>query len=274
MWGSGLKTWTDGSTAYVSAVFSWQLQQAYQRAVWYKSSGYHVRVGGPAVTLGPQMWDGVAEVGGTVDALPHHNQDATFTTRGCIRNCQFCAVPVLEGGLVELDEWRPAPTICDNNLLAASWKHFSNVIDRLKSAGVRRVDFNQGLDARLIEKEHAQRISELDLYAVRLAWDDTRTENSFRSAVSTLISSGVPKSKIRVYILIGYKDTPADALYRLETAGGLVGYTNPMRYQPLDAKKRNSYVAPGWSDRELKRYMRYWSMKRFFGSIPFSEYVG
>lgn len=42
---------------------------------------------------------------------------------------------------------------------------------------------------------------------------------------------------------------------------------------PLDATRRNQYVAPGWTERELKRYMRYWSNLRHVGSIPFDEFA-
>jgi hypothetical protein len=89
-WIGGLAEWTEpacagrGTTAYISVVFTWQLAEAYQRAVWYKTLGYHVRAGGPAVILNPGYLADVAKIGGQVNALPHHNPDATFTSRGCI----------------------------------------------------------------------------------------------------------------------------------------------------------------------------------------------
>lgn len=268
----GLAEWTDGDkTAHLSVVFSWNLQAAYQRAVWWRSLGYTVRAGGPAVTLNPGYLAGVAELGGAVDALPYHNPDATFTSRGCIRRCSFCAVPRIEGDLIELDDWPVRPIICDNNLLATSRTHFDRVIDRLK--GVKGVDFNQGLDARLLTAHHASRLAELDLYAVRLAWDDTRTERQFMAAYHTLTDAGIPPRMIRVYVLIGYNDTPDDAMYRLQTVKDLGSRPNPMRYQPLDANKRNEYVGPGWTELELKRFTRYWSRLRWLEHVPFEEYA-
>ena len=271
-WRGGLVEWTAGHIAHLSVDFSGQLSDAYQRAVRPHAQGYRVRAGGPAVALHPDALAGVAEIGGQVDALSHHNPNATFTTRGCIRRCAFCAVPRIEGNLVELQEWEPRPVICDNNLLAASRTHFDRVIDRLKAAGVRAVDFNQGLDARLQQKHHADRIAELDLKCVRLAWDETRLERRFMAAFETLRAAGIPASKIRVYVLIGYQDTPDDALYRLSTVRGLGAWPNPMRYQPLSAQRRNDYVAPGWSKFELSRYMRYWSNIRHLGGVPFDEF--
>lgn len=235
--------WTEGGTAYLSVVFSWLLPKAYARAIWLKAQGLRVRAGGPAVILNPSYLADIAELGGEVDALPHHNPNATFTSRGCIRTCSFCAVPKMEGDLVELDGWPIRPIVCDNNLLACSMSHFNHVIDSLMP--LRGVDFNQGLDARLLTCHHAEWIARLDLKAVRLAWDHTSLENQFMSAFELLRKAGIPADKIHVYVLIGWNDTPKDAEYRLQTVANLGAYPNPMRYQPLETMSRTKFVAPG-----------------------------
>lgn len=270
-WSKRIVEWQHDDTAYLSVVFSWQLPEAYQRAVWLKAEGYHVRAGGPAVTVQPDYLAGVAQVGGEVNALPRHNPNATFTSRGCIRRCSFCAVPSIEGDLVELNDWEPKPVVCDNNLLACSRAHVARVIDRLKPLS--GIDFNQGLDARLMTKHHADRLAELDLKFVRLAWDSIKSESEFMRSFELLREAGITKRAIRVYVLLGFGDTPEDALYRLETIRGLGIMPNPMRYQPLKTMRKDSYVAPGWVDRELKRYVRYWSNLAQLGSIPFDEFV-
>jgi len=265
--------WTENRTAYISCVFSWDLPEARRIAAYYKQQGYHVRAGGPAVDLNPGALAGVAELGGSVDALTHHNPDATFTSRGCIRSCAFCAVPKIEGKLRELADWEPRPVICDNNLLACSRAHFDSVIDRLKAAGIQAVDFNQGLDARLLTPYHAGRIAELDMRFVRLAWDDVRLESQFMRAWETLRAAGIPKRTISVYVLIGFRDTPEDALYRMRTVCKTLGsYVVPMRYQPLGAKKLNEYVDPSWTNWQLVAYKRYWGHNRNT-SIPWSEWI-
>lgn len=269
-WKTGLIEYREGRTAYLSVVFSWQLQEAFQRAIWLKAEGYNVKAGGPAVTLNPGRISQVADIDGKWNALPHHNPSATFTSRGCIRNCKFCAVPRMEGYLVELTDWEPKPIVCDNNLLACSDKHFNSVIDKLKP--ISGVDFNQGLDARLLTKSHAERLAELDLHAVRLAWDHIGLESQFMKAYETLIGAGIPKRKIRVYVLIGYKDTPEDALYRLQTVKDIGLWPNPMRYQPINAETKNNYIGKNWTDRQLKDFMRYWSRLRWLEHIPFEEY--
>ena len=276
MWQNGIVEWIEGETAFLSVVFSWQLQNAYQRAVWYKSAGYHICAGGPAVTLNPDFLADVAQIGGAVPALHRHNPDATFTSRGCVNRCPFCAVPTLEGALVELDDWPVKPIICDNNLTACSVAHFDRVIDRLLEAQCSEVDFNQGLDARLLTEHHAARIAELHraglLSVVRLAWDHSNLEVQLRRAHGILRDAGIPARKIRVYCLIGFNDTPEDARYRLETVYSMGSLPSPMRYQPLHSTRRNEHVGEHWSHRELTRYMRYYSNLVRLRAVPFDEF--
>ncbi len=277
-WSKRFIEWTDDNATCISVVFSWDMKAAMDRCKYLMSNGATVRVGGPAVDLNPHLVPVGAIVGGAVNALVHHNPDATFTTRGCIRKCKFCVVPKIEGRLRELsdDEWEPKPIICDNNLLAASDFHFHHVMDRLLESGITNIDFNQGWDARLLRMHHALHLRELheakQLGKVRLAWDHSWDEFGFLRAFSKLREAKIPLSKIGVYVLIGFSDTPEDALYRLEKVWSLRVYPNPMRYQPLDVKKRNGYVSPAWTDEELKRYTRYWSKLRWLKSVPFGEY--
>lgn len=269
-WPKRIVDWQQDSTAYLSVPFTWNLPAAYSLCVWYRSQGYDVKAGGPAVELMPNYLSGVADIGGEVDALSKHNPNATFTSRGCIRNCQFCAVPKIEGELRELTHWAPKPIVCDNNLLACSRRHFDTVIDRLKR--LHEVDFNQGLDARLLKEHHVQRLTELDLHCIRFAWDDIWLESSVMSAIHRLLDAGLPKSKLRVYVLVGFDDTPDDALYRCQTLKDIGILPNPQRYQPLDTLQKDSYVSPNWTDRKLADFVRYWSRQKWLRPIPFAEY--
>lgn len=280
-WSGGYVEWVNGNTAFLSVVFSWMIDRAIERARYYRFLGYRVVAGGPAVTLNPGCFGGFAEENPPdiilSDVVARHNPMATFTTRGCVNRCPFCAVPKIEGELVELSEWPLRPVICDNNLLAASIDHFDSVIDRLIENKTAGVDFNQGLDARLLNEYHARRIAELHkdglLKCVRLAWDDSRLEKQFRRAWNLLHDAGVPKRSIRIYVLFGFSDTPEDAEYRLQTVRQMGSLPNPMRYQALDSRRRNEYVRYPWTHDVLVRFMRYWANARVWG-VPFNEFVG
>lgn len=274
MWPKKAISWIENKIAFVSVPFTWNLPKAHSQCIKLQKLGYTVRAGGPAVSLIPEHLADVATIGGKVNALKHHNPNATFTSRGCIRNCTFCAVPKIEGQLRELNdsEWEPKPIVCDNNLLACSRKHFNRVVDRLQS--IKGIDFNQGLDARLLTDHHIEKLITLDLAFVRLAWDHSTLEPIVMKALEKLLRAGIPKRKIRIYVLFGFNDTPADARYRFETLKKMGLWPSPQRYQPLDTLKKNNYVneSLGWTNSLLNRYMRFWGKQAWLGGIDFDDY--
>jgi hypothetical protein len=274
-WSKSVVEWQEENTVYLSVVFTWDLPDARRRAMQARMLGLNVKAGGPAVKLMPDCLADVADCDGSSlhDMLGRHNPWATRTSEGCPNRCPFCLQSRIGAGLREFKRWPVRPIVCDDNLLACSRLHFDRVIDKLKRLRSPYVDFNQGLDARRLTKHHADRLRELRCF-VRLAFDSVQYESDFMRAYERLRAAGIPKSHIRVYVLIGFKDTPADALYRLRTVADLGIDPNPMRYQALDSLKKNEYVGEFWTHAELSRYMRYWANLRYMRSVPFEEWDG
>ena len=270
MWAESPLVKKNKDRVYISVVFSWDSLEALRLARYYDDLGKDVSVGGPAVRYNPD-WFGSFGSRADYPMLHYYNPDATFTSRGCLRSCSFCAVPRIEGKLIELTDWEAKPVVCDNNLLACSVDHFETVIEKLKP--LKGIDFNQGLDARLLTQYHAEKIAELDMKVVRISWDHIKDEAAIMSAWERLRGVGIPKSKITIFILIGFNDTPEGARYRLETVKSLGSMPFPMRYQPLDARKKNSRIGKHWENWLLNAYMRYWARLRFTRAVPFDEWL-
>ena len=83
-----------------------------------------------------------------------------FPTRGCPNRCKWCVVPKKEGKIapyMDIEEiaidGRKNIILMDNNVLASDYG--LQQIEKIVSMGV-RVDFNQGLDARLVTNDIAQ----------------------------------------------------------------------------------------------------------------------
>lgn len=276
MWPKQILEWTDEAKAYLSTVFTWHLPEAWSRCIWYREQGYQVYAGGPAVALYPDYLKQVATVNGMrPNALLRHNSQATRFSTGCINACPFCAVPITEGELKEC-KGEPKPVVCDNNLLACSKRHFDYVIDTLKP--VQGIDMNQGLDCRIITPYHIDRLRELNLHCIRFAWDHIKEERHVMRAIHLSLKAGVPKSKIRVYVLVGYHDTPADALYRMQTLKGLgLCKNSPMRFQEIkgdNALVKDSYLEPTWTEYEMKRFMHYWFRQAWVSNILYADWRG
>jgi hypothetical protein len=275
-WLKGIAHWRLGKTVYLSIVFTWDLPEALR--IIESNPNKKFVVGGPAVKLMPDYLAGKAEIRdeieiGDVEPLMFHNPLATFTTRGCPNACKFCAVPKIEGKFKELERFRVAPYVCDNNLLEATQKHFDRVIDLLKNLPF--VDFNQGLEAGKFKPHHASRMAELKHVKVRFAFDSWKEQSNVANAIQTAREAGL--KDFGVYCLIGFDDTPPEAREKLEWIRSLGAMPNPMRYQPLTEPHcliKNSYVAKdkGWTDGKLKDMSRYYSNLIKLDHVPFAEY--
>ena len=98
-----------------------------------------------------------------------------FLTRGCPRGCSFCHVASKQGQcshkVADLSEfWRGQKHIelLDPNLLACpDWKDLLQQLIDSKA----RVNFNQGLDIRMMTDEKAVMLSKIKLDAIHFAWD-------------------------------------------------------------------------------------------------------
>lgn len=263
-WAKGIVSWKAGRTLYLSVPFTWLMPEAEQMAQAHNGP---VVAGGPAVKLTKPTWAETPDEC-QYDVLSMHNPLATFTTRGCPNKCGFCAVPRIEGEFRELKTWKPAPVVCDNNLMAASKAHIRRVVKSLRH--LKSVDFNQGLDARLFTSWHAGELAKLANPTVRFAFDHVNVEGQVADAIAAARAAGL--RSFHVYVLIGFKDTPEDARYRLEKVRQWGIRPNPMRYQPLTATEKDAYVGTGWTEGLLRDTVRYYSRLRWLEHIPFEQY--
>lgn len=273
-WSRGIVFKNRNDAVYISIPFTWNLPKAYSMCVFYKSLGYRVFAGGTAVALMPDYLKNVSDVydAEKPSCLHWHNPNATRTSTGCINRCKFCAVKIIEGDLKELSTWEPKPIVCDNNLLACSRSHFNKAVDSLKN--VNGIDFNQGLDCRLINEHHLSRFQELDIKYLRFSWDNISEEKHVKDAIKKCLDAGYPKIKIRIYVLVNFDDTPEEATYKITTLKSMGITSFPMRFQPLNTLKINSYVSDQWDKNELKRFIRYWSRWQLWNVIPYEEFRG
>ena len=180
-----------------------------------------------------------------------------FSMRGCIRKCAFCAVPRLEGkisgkaqGIRDLIEpGHKKAILWDNNVLGVP--NWPDVIDELKAAAV-TVDFNQGLDARLITDDVAKKLREIRVDPIRLAYDIPGERVAVQSAIDSLHAAGFNRRRIIVYTLFNFTDTPEQFWKRVTdlVSWGSVSY--PMRYEPLNSLTKNRYVSPHWTAEQLE----------------------
>jgi len=144
-----------------------------------------------------------------------------FTTRGCIRNCGFCIVRQKEGYIrehAEVEEFlNPQSNVIvllDNNFLALP-SHIKKLQKYIKKGW--KMDFNQGLDIRLINKENAELLAKVKhLKQIHFAWDLMNYEKQVKEGLRILFQAGIKPYRIMVYILCNYDTTLEEDLYRFK----------------------------------------------------------
>ena len=206
----------------------------------------------------------------------------TYATRGCVRNCSFCGVPKLEGaqrdtnsltsivrGIDELYGSKKDLVLMDNNVVASS--RFHELIAEIRDLGFvpgakikngrlpvqRRVDFNQGVDARILCKSPAylRDLATICIRPLRIAFDHFGLKGPYERAIRYAHEFGL--SDLSNYMLYNFHDTPGD-LYarmslnvRLNEELGIRIWSFPMRYQPTNLPNR-SHIGEHWSRYQLR----------------------
>jgi hypothetical protein len=245
---------------YVSCVFSKNLPTARGVQTYYPDAEFHI--GGPGL-MKP-------------NALPHEMEyvmpdydlygidySMGFTTRGCVRNCGFCIVHLLEPEFVEYKH----PSVfhhpdhekilfMDNNFTAS--KRFDEVLDYIEEHGL-KPSFNQGLDARLITKEKAKRIAEVELWnggftrrTTYVSWDFIENEKPILRGIRNLIEAGVLPTYIRTYVLVGYNTTHEQDIYRVQKLIDMKTMPFVMKYNNRRDDVYLNHLAR-WANRSLYR---------------------
>ncbi len=253
-------------------------------AKWHRNKGDEVRVidlsslgidkwYGSKIFMGGSGYDIKQQLPPEIEAqVPDYelfNLDYSlgFTSRGCIRDCDFCIVKEKEGLMKEVDmDWikHSKVILWDNNFLASpKWKEkLQYFIDKDI-----KVSFNQGLDIRLIDDEKAEMLSRVKYYdrlfqrrVIYFAFDNPEMEELFKEKIGILTKYMKPY-RIMVYFLVGFNTTFEQDMRRFNVMNELG--VDPFAMPYKDCKK----------NKKMLDFCR-WVNKRFYKSCEFKDYKG
>ena len=163
---------------------------------------------------------------------PELTQDTAFgfLTRGCPRGCDFCIVGKKEGRcsvkVADLSEfWNGQRKIvlCDPNILAC--KDWRELLQQLIDSGA-EIDFNQGLDIRLMTEEKARLLNQIKIKEIHFAWDRYQDKGKILPKLKLFasITKHSPHAhKAIVYTIVNFDTTIEQDLERIYTLRNL-GY--------------------------------------------------
>lgn len=207
-----------------------------------------------------------------------------YASRGCIRKCHFCGVPKLEGpqremkplanlvrGVAEKHGEKKDLILMDNNVTASA--RYKEIIAEIRDLGFnrgavlardgkhfkRRVDFNQGVDARILAKSpmFLKEMSTICISPLRIAFDHIGVRKVYDASVRMAADNGL--TSLSNYMLYNFMDTPQDLYERmrlnihLNEELGIRIWSFPMRYQPVKLKDR-SHIGRHWNRYQLRTF--------------------
>lgn len=195
---------------------------------------------------------------------PDMDYSMGFITRGCIRTCNFCIVPDKEGHIranADIDEFvRHKNLVClDNNILASEFglKQIEKIIERKI-----KVDFNQGLDARIIAGNPgiAELLSRVKwLKPIRMAMDNMGEVEPVLKATELLRKYNATPKQYSVYLLV--RENIEDALLRANICKEY--NLSPFAQPYLDPRSTGYLVS-----RDQRDIVSWINQKQFFKKMP------
>ena len=197
---------------------------------------------------------------------PQYNFAVAMTSRGCPRGCSFCHVAAKEGRKCHKvadvsDFWNGQKRIAvlDPNITACKEKHD---LFMQYAATKAEIDFNQGLDIRLLTGQDIDDLNCIRVKGIHFAWDNPNDDltEKFR-AFSKKSGHKTNGAFGTVYCLTNFNSTLEQDLYRIYTLRDLHYDPYVMVYDKANAPQ------------EIKDLQRWCNNRLIFKSVPkFEDY--
>ena len=123
----------------------------------------------------------------------------------------------------------------------------------------RAIDFNQGVDARLVTDKKIKKLAEVEINPLRIAFDHYEQRDIYVKAIETAAKYGI--NHLSNYLLYNYKDRPEHLYYRMKINVELceklnvVIYSFPMKYHPIrdpEYFRNRNYIGKYWNRKFIR----------------------
>lgn len=234
--------------------------------------------GGSGYDVTRRLPDQIEQASPDYDLYPNCDRFYGFSTRGCIRNCYFCIVNKKEGKfrkvyptakqcLANIIGWNSPDRFdkiefLDNNILSDKQWFMELTGEILANHRKWKVDFNQGLDVRLLDSEIAERLAKLKpITCWKFAFDSMAYKDAVLRGIQILKDAGIDtKHKTMFYVYCHNDEAIPDAVERCN----ILKENNVTAYSMvnMDVKQTRNL-------RKLKRWTRPW----LFWKTDWEEFI-
>lgn len=292
----------------ISTMFTYYAKQTIRCISFYKSyyPNSKIRVGGISASLIPEYIEkntGIKPEIGCLDWLDRITPDyglldpiikespyvekwrdfsILFSTRGCQRNCHFCAVHQLEPKNKIIDNWkdhidlkRHKIMLQDNNITATSIEHYKDVMNFIIKNKLRAC-FNNGFDARILNDEQIYYLTKIKWCSggLRVAFDNMSEDKHVQNVIKKILKAGISRCAFLVFCLFNFEDTFEEAMYRHQEIADLDVRPYPQPYIPLNwLDKSKPYISKNWTRELAYEFRQYWILAGRYKNITFTEYL-
>lgn len=124
---------------------------------------------------------------------------------------------------------------------------------------MRIIDFNQGVDARLVTEKKMKKLAEINIRPLRIAFDHYSMKDTYEAAIRTAVKHGI--TDLSNYLLYNFEDEPDDLYYRMKInidlcdELGVTIYSFPMKFHPIDDPKyfkNRDYIGKHWNRKFIR----------------------
>lgn len=258
---------------YMSKVFSFSPDYLYHidsDYIFRGGSGYAIKnVDGHEVydkTLDGCLPEEVEHIMPDYSIYPEFKDTAYgYLTRGCPRGCSFCHVASKEGKcsrkVADLSEhWdgQKHIEVMDPNTLAC--KDWRDILEQLRDSKA-KVNFNQGLDIRMMTGEKAEMLNSIRMSDCHFAWDRYEDGDIIKPKFEEFIKIAKPRSHFyQVYVLCNYDTTLEQDLERIY-------WLRDHGYAPYVMLYDKEHIPRGSVYKRLQRWVNnrfvFWKVDRF-----------
>jgi len=136
---------------------------------------------------------------------------------------------------------------------------YEKYIQRFKRSKMRIIDFNQGLDARLVTDKKMRKLTEINIRPLRIAFDHYSMKDIYVSAIRIAAQNGI--TDLSNYLLYNFNDKPEELYYRMKLNVDLCDelnvkiYSFPMKYHPIDDPEyydNREYIGKHWNRKFIR----------------------